>query len=110
MIDDIYIVKLLKELGILPTFTPHGIRLGTTGWRLERGGGIAGNLHTYWLRVIPNIYHPLAPDANALKRGPAHTRRELRELLTQWLKEKHPNSYAEWRWKQKKRRKRLDTT
>lgn len=107
MIDDIYIAKLLKELGISPTFTPHGIRLGTTGWRLERSGGIAGNLHTWWLRVIPNIYHPLAPDTNALARGPAHTRRELRRLLVLWLKEKHPRFYAEWQ-NRKKRRKGLD--
>lgn len=57
MIDDIYIAKLLEELGIPSTFTRHHLRYcGPT-------------LSAWWW---PNGYEPT-------------TKRELQELLLSWL-------------------------
>lgn len=75
------VFTLCTSLGIEPQAGPDGVRIGTTGWRLERGGGVAGHADEWWLRPIAGAYHPDAPDAKAAPRGPARTREELLALL-----------------------------
>lgn len=75
------VVTVCKELGISPQPGPLGVKIGTTGWRIECGGGIAGNAGDWWVRVIAGVYGTTAPDASALPLGPIGTANELRAIL-----------------------------
>jgi hypothetical protein len=75
------VMNVCSGLGILPDSGPHGIRIGSTGWRLERGSGIAGNLNEWWLRPIAGMYDPAAPDATAKPIGPLKTCAQLSAAL-----------------------------
>jgi len=79
------VVALCEDLGIAPQSGPLGVQIGTTGWRLECGSGIAGNGYKWWLRVIAGVYGPGAPDHKAAPVGPLQTKAELRSaLLAKW--------------------------
>jgi hypothetical protein len=75
------VVAVCWEIGVHPTATPHGVRVGTYAWRIESGGGIAGNGGKWWLAPMTGMYHPDAPDASAKPMGPASTPRQLARLL-----------------------------
>ena len=79
------VVRVCEKVGVAPQSGPLGVQVGTTGWRIECGSGIAGNGHTWWIRVIKGAYHPKAPEANANAIGPLHTCADLeRALLAKW--------------------------
>ena len=80
------VVAVCRELGIEPDCGADGVRLGTTEWRLVRGGGIAGNMDRWWLRPI--AVRALA--AVAVPLGPFTTRAQLITGLRAWLRLWHP--------------------
>jgi hypothetical protein len=78
-------MSVCSGLGIDPQSGPYGIRIGSTGWRLERGSGVAGNAGVWWLRTIAGMYGPGAPDFAAKPIGPLKTCAQLnRALRAKW--------------------------
>jgi hypothetical protein len=89
------VVEVCESVGVAPQSGPLGVQVGTTGWRIERGSGIAGHGHEWWLCVIADAYHPKAPDAKADPIGPFRTRQDLkRALLTKW---RHSLPLSSWK-------------
>ena len=79
------VVELCEQIGVAPQPGPLGVQIGTTGWRLESGGGIAGHLNAWWLRIIPGAYSRGAPYENAKPIGPLFTRTQIESALrAQW--------------------------
>lgn len=81
------VVEVCREVGVEPTADPHGVRVGTTGWRIRTSSGLADNGHMWWISTIAGAYHPTHQAAQDARSpiGPIATRAELRRALrTRW--------------------------
>lgn len=75
------VVSVCESIGVIATPGPLGVRVGSTGWRIERGSGIAGHGGEWWLRTVAGMYSPRAPDASASPVGPIRTPTQLKSAL-----------------------------